>query len=355
MSVSKYNSQKRNIFKVLTSSFKNSSYNGQLNQLSKNDKIRVLITRPNHRLGNQLLLTPLIQEIKQHFPNSSIDLVLNGTLSSVLFSNYKYVDTVFNLPKKPFKHLSDYLKQSARLLFNRYDIAIAGCEASNSSKIYVKLSRARFKIYDSGTQSLDKPKYIAKYPVYNFKTFLNPNQDLSRYEYSKLALNLSTEEIEHGQHILKRLFDNDKKTICIFTFATGAKCHSKEWWSECYHLLKSEFKDYNILEMLPIENVSQIDFKSTHFYSKDLREIAAVIENSAVFIGADSGMMHLSAATNTTTLGLFNVTKPEVYGPYGGNNQAIDTNTTSIEELIKIVSAALIPTSHPNPDDLTTS
>jgi len=353
MPVSKYNSKKRSIFKFFTRSFKNSSYSGQLNTLNKDAKIKVLITRPNHRLGNQLLLTPLIQEIKQQFPNSTIDLVLNGTLSSVLFSNFTYVETVFNLPKKPFKHLSDYLKQSARLLFNRYDIAIAGCEASNSSKIYVKLSRARFKIYDSGTQRLDKPTYIAKYPVYNFKTFLNPNQDLSRYEYSKLALNLSNDEIEHGQQILNRLFDNDKKTICIFTFATGAKCHSKAWWSECYHLLKSEFKDYNILEMLPIENVSQIDFKSTHFYSKDLREIAAVIENSAVFIGADSGMMHLSAATHSTTLGLFNVTKPEIYGPYGGNNRAIVTNTTSIEELIKIISAVLLPTLHPN--DLTTS
>jgi ADP-heptose:LPS heptosyltransferase len=41
------------------------------------------------------------------------------------------------------------------------------------------------------------------------------------------------------------------------------------------------------------ENVSQIAFKSPTFYSKDIREIGAVIANTEIFIGADSGIMHL--------------------------------------------------------------
>jgi hypothetical protein len=38
------------------------------------------------------------------------------------------------------------------------------------------------------------------------------------------------------------------------------------------------------------ENVSQIAFKPT-FYSKDIREIGAVIANTEIFIGADSGII----------------------------------------------------------------
>jgi heptosyltransferase-3 len=29
---------------------------------------RILVIRPNHRLGNQLLLTPLLQEIEKLYP-----------------------------------------------------------------------------------------------------------------------------------------------------------------------------------------------------------------------------------------------------------------------------------------------
>ena len=229
----------------------------------------------------------------------------------------------------------NYVLKSVNLLSHKYDIAIVGCEGSNSSKIFVKLSRASFKIYNSGTDNSNEPFHIAKNPIYNLKINLNPSEDLSDYHYPKLSIKLSNEEIEKGNLLIRKLFSGNKKTICIFTFATGSKCHSEQWWLKFYKKLKTEFNDFNILEILPIENVSQINFKSAHFYSKDLREIASIIENSVVFIGADSGMMHLSSATSTTTIGLFNVTNSKIYGPYGGENQSIDTNSIKISEIIK--------------------
>lgn len=39
---------------------------------------RILISRPNHRLGNLLLLTPLVQEVANTFPDSKIDLSRKG-------------------------------------------------------------------------------------------------------------------------------------------------------------------------------------------------------------------------------------------------------------------------------------
>ena len=78
-----------------------------------------------------------------------------------------------------------------------------------------------------------------------------------------------------------------------------------------------------------------------HFYSNNLREIASVIENSVVFIGADSGIMHLSSSTNTTTFGLFNVTDPKTYGPYGGNNIPLDTNSVKLSEIIERIKEAI--------------
>ena len=337
MSIIKLNLLKKKIFDFFTNSFQNSKRIEQIKKLPKDSNIKVLISRPNHRLGNQLLLSPLIQEVKKQFPNCRIHLVVNGNLSSILFSQYHYVENIINLPKKPFNNILNYIAKSVKLISTKYDIAIAGCEDSNSSKIFVKLSRATFKIYNSGTNELDKPVHMAKLPIYNLKTLLNPSENLRDYNYSKLSIKLTNEEIAKGSLIIRELFNNNKNIICIFTFATGSKCHSKEWWTTFYKNLRIEFNDFNILEILPFENVSQIDFRSAHFYSKDLREIASIIENSVIFIGADSGIMHLSASTNTTTIGLFNKSNSRIYRPFGNKNQSIDTNSIQISEIIEII------------------
>ena len=141
-----------------------------------------------------------------------------------------------------------------------------GCEDSNSSKIFVKLSRAKFKIYNSGTTKLNRPEHIAKIPIYNLRKFLGPSDYLTD-RYPKLSIKLSRQEIEKGNQRIKALFNSNKKTICIFTFATGNKCLSKKWWLKFYKELKTEFTDFNVLEILPNENVSQINYESVHFYS----------------------------------------------------------------------------------------
>ncbi len=48
-----------------------------------------------------------------------------------------------------------------------------------------------------------------------------------------------------------------------------------------------------------------------------LPEVAAVIARAALFVGNDSGLMHLAAATGTPTLGLFGPSRAEEYAPRG--------------------------------------
>ena len=145
---------------------------------------------------------------------------------------------------------------------------------------------------------------------------------------------MNSSEIEVGKKILNDLVKNDKKTISIFTYATGEKRLTDVWWTEMYEKLQSTFPDYNIVEVLPKENVSQIAFKAPTYYSREIREIGAFIHNSAVFIGADSGMMHLASAAGTPTVGLFSITNHEVYAPYNGNSIAINTNSCTTEECV---------------------
>ena len=53
--------------------------------------------------------------------------------------------------------------------------------------------------------------------------------------------------------------------------------------------------------------------------------VAAVIKRSALFIGNDTGLMHLAAATGTPTLGLFGPSPIDQYAPWGPHTAVVST------------------------------
>ena len=56
-----------------------------------------------------------------------------------------------------------------------------------------------------------------------------------------------------------------------------------------------------------------------------LLTVAAVIKRSALFIGNDTGLMHLAAATGTPTLGLFGPSPIDQYAPWGPHTAVVST------------------------------
>jgi lipopolysaccharide export system permease protein len=56
-----------------------------------------------------------------------------------------------------------------------------------------------------------------------------------------------------------------------------------------------------------------------------LLTVAAVIKRCALFIGNDTGLMHLAAATGTPTLGLFGPSPIDQYSPWGTHTAVVST------------------------------
>lgn len=306
---------------------------------------KILISRPNHRLGNLLLITPILEEIETRYPNCKVDIFVKGGLANILFLGYKNVNIIYQLPRKPFKDIIKYFWIWIKLKSKSYDLVINVVQASSSGKISTKVANAKYKLYNSTDETLKNfisdYFHIAKNTVYNFRNLIDKS-NIKTNSVPCLDLKLSLDEIEQGKALLDNYIQNKKeKTILLFTYATGTKCYSKDWWNDFYNSLTNEFKEYNIIEVLPVENVSQIDFKAPSFYSKDVREIAAFIANADIFIGADSGIMHLASASLTTTLGLFSKTNSQVYEPYGNNSMAIDTRRINEDEIISIIKSKL--------------
>ncbi|HVI52729.1 MAG TPA: glycosyltransferase family 9 protein [Candidatus Sulfotelmatobacter sp.] len=75
-----------------------------------------------------------------------------------------------------------------------------------------------------------------------------------------------------------------------------------------------------VLEAVPAERC--IDLVGRN----GLNQAAACLERCALYIGNDSGLMHLAGAAGVPTIGLFGPSREEVYGPFGDNALAVRTH-----------------------------
>ncbi len=304
---------------------------------------RILINRPNQRLGNLLMVTPLLTEIERNFPQAKVDIFVKGMLAPIVFEGFPSVKKCIKLPKKPFREKIAYTKVWFKLRKNKYDfvINIDGC--SSSGRLATKVSRAQFKFFgDLPDGTCVAEPHMAKFPVVYFRKCMKLlGLEMENEEIPELDLRLSPEELAHGKEILDQLKGDKMQVIAIFTFATGTKNLGANWWREFYKKLKLAFPDCFILEILPAHNQSALDFEPVGFLSQDVREIGAVIANCDVFVGADSGIMHLASASKVPTIGLFNRDNFKKYLPYGDKDFVVDTNTTSAAEIIELVGGRL--------------
>jgi len=63
----------------------------------------------------------------------------------------------------------------------------------------------------------------------------------------------------------------------------------------------------------------------------DLLTVAACLARSSLYIGNDSGLMHLACAVRTPTIGLFGPSDERLYGPWGPKTLAVRTPETVTE------------------------
>ena len=80
------------------------------------------------------------------------------------------------------------------------------------------------------------------------------------------------------------------------------------------------------------QNIKSI--KTNLVGKEDLYTISACLRRCSLFIGNDSGLMHMAAAANIPTLGLFGPSRVENYHPWGKYTEAVCTEK-SYHELVK--------------------
>ena len=130
--------------------------------------------------------------------------------------------------------------------------------------------------------------------------------------------------------------DSSFKHIVIFP---GGNWPPKLWSAD----------NYNVTMKLLLEKFHKIKFilvgtlaEKNKFYNELIKGIkedliidlfgfnltltSAYMKKSNIFIGNDSGLMHLAVANKLRVISLFGPTNDKVYGPYGSNNIVIRTS-----------------------------
>lgn len=309
-------------------------------ELATKTIFRILVLRPNHRLGNVLMLTPLISEIECTFPGAEIDVLVAGTAGHDVFSNFVSVRRVHAFPHYALRHLIKLLQTIIKLRSLRYDLIVDPCVDSNSNRMLMTCLKTRhalaipFRPSGAHTQwsrlMNSAPAHLATLPVYLLRHALTPQHSVNDKEYPRLDMRLTKREQAAGLHVLNTLLGRRNKsshqiTIGIFANATGAKRYDESWWLRFINTLVGQRTEFAILEIVAADACSRLNASFPGYYSTDPRKLAALISNLDHFISADCGVMHLACASGARTIGLFSVTDASRYEPYGGDNRSVVT------------------------------
>jgi heptosyltransferase-3 len=312
---------------------------------------RIIVLRANHRLGNALLLTPLIAELEHVYPGAEIDIIVGGAAAPELLGGFFRVRRIFRLPRYMVRHPIFMISTILQLRRARYDLAIDPTEGSNSGRLLLKWIRPHYAVgvpdlksaNDNGWGSLmlSAPRHMAQLPVFVLRHALSSEQ-LPGQPYPELSVCLTTNERLAGRRVLDALLPHRDETadsivVGIFANATGSKCYSESWWGRFIAGIVLAHPEYSIVEIVAAHGRSQLGARYPAFYSSSPRKMASVMSSLTCFISADCGVMHLGSASGTPTVGLFSTTDSQKYQPYGHQNKAVETQRKTPEEIATVV------------------
>ncbi len=292
----------------------------------------IIIRMPNW-LGDLVMATPVLTDLRHQWPQAKITAMCQGALGLVLQED-PHVDEIFNF-KKPsgWIHRHEHNEIIESLRKGHYDLGILLTNSLSSAWRYWRgdvknkigyATHLRSWLLDFAIPYPDNKEY--QHQVITYKMLLQPLGIPLSHTPPKLYV--TTEE----QHAIKEWLTKYgiKAGDIIVGINPGAaygsaKCWLPERFKELSQLLlqdpkvkilyfgdKSGASLVNELCLGMPERVINLAGKTT------LRELMAFIHACTVFLTNDSGPMHITSAMGTPLVALFGSTSDVATGPYAG-------------------------------------
>jgi heptosyltransferase III len=307
---------------------------------------RILVCRPNHRLGNIILLTPLVRALELAYPGAEIDLLVGTGAAHDVFAGYPRVRKVISLGARMARHPWHVLRTLRGLRRADYDLVVDAGRGSQSGRIFAAMigGKRLLGVADPPSEHGDAPLHFAHRPVQALAEALI-ERPLLLPPYPSLCIRVGAGEAETARAVLRQLLrgrDADSGVVIgLFANATGAKKLDTAWWYRLIDRIQQLRPDYALVEMLPAHGSSPLACRVPTYFSTDIRAMAAIASQMTAFVSADCGVMHLASAAGAMTYGLFSCTSAELYGPFDHGSRAFDADAVTPEQVAESLLAAL--------------
>lgn len=302
------------------------------------------MVRPNHRLGNTLLLTPLVQELLERFPGAQIDVISASDDAAAVFQRYAQVRAV-QFPARSYEHPLRVLALLWRLRRRRYDLAIDPIPRQRAGRFLLGWIKARDRVgYRWGVRWRDRtlthaadasaaPRHFAHAPLYLLRTAYR-SADGGPLDAAApmppMDLRLTPAERAAGVERLASVLESTgprpvraPECIALFAHATGEKGFPVEWWLQLAAALTRERPQVRLIEIVPADRRARLAAVMPGLHTPQLRLLGATLAASSLLVIADGGVLHVGDAAGARILALFKTTDPMQYGPTRAGSEAL--------------------------------
>ena len=294
-----------------------------------------------HRIGDLVLLTSFLKNMKRFFPNSKITLVC-GSWGGDIFKNNNCVDAIihYSAPWVQKGRLASYAINTFRLIRHlRKKSYHIGIEMRGDLRqiVVMWLSGTKNIVGYSFTGgrnllTLDVPddgrlKHLLTHHIQILEALINKKVPLSDFLPEIIFSAEEKEEIASLRKI-------EKKSVGIHPF--GSK-ELKQWpFNKTKKLIEILQTDHHIViffgpeEMKHVEELLPERRDNITLFSESLRKFIIKVATLDYLVAMDSGAAHIASAVNTPVITIFGPTSDSLYKPIGRKVKTVLSNNSDI-------------------------
>lgn len=288
--------------------------------------------------GDIIQTLPAVSLLRRRFPTGRLSWVANSIYAPFL-EQTATVDEVIPFHRHRYRRshfpgwVGPFLTWSRRLARRRFDLAI-DFQGLFRSGLIAYLSRACHRVgYSRGREGSSLfyteqllPPDRSTHAVEKYGALVSPFTGGASLSPDETYLTIPDEEIT----CVRKKFRLPTRYICL---APGARWSSKLWPPKRYGELVVDWSDQVVILGGPEEKATgkvigeiggnhiTVAAGETTFF-----ECAALIAGASLFVGSESGPMHIAALVKTPTVALFGPNRPEYVRPWGTDHKVVSVD-----------------------------
>jgi len=280
------------------------------------------------RIGDVAMTTPALVLLRNHFPTASISYIVEAP-SSQLLEQHPALDEIITIPRHPGN--KEFFTLIQKLRRQHYDV-VFDLHGGPRAFLLTLLSGAGLKVgykikYKHIFYNIKRPRRPEQGYYHSVENHVNLVKTLGFVSENIPSLTLAPPQKQQQQKIADFISDNaldQKKIICLHI---GAGNRFRNWGLENLErlltLLEQELNTVVVLIGAEEDGAAAeklLKRPEAGVYSLvgkiDLQELQALMYRSALFIGPDSGPMHIAAAVQIPIIAFFGPTLPAHFAPW---------------------------------------